>query len=1157
MDKNSIKKYAIFARNALIERVRTRAQRYGITEDGPNALNAVTRADGELMSEAEKAQRGALICRIKAVGFEQAMEEAAYTWFNRFCALRFMEVNGYLPSKIRVFSDENNTFKPQILAEAIELGDKFENIDMDKVYAMKEANETEALYKYLLITQCNELKPLLPSLFTKIEDYTELLFPEHLLHEGSVIDKLISDIPEDDFNVESENGQIEIIGWLYQYYISEKHEEIVDPLHGKFINKDDIPAATQLFTPDWVVRYLVDNTVGRYWSEHHSASQLPSALKYYVSPSCPREIKEDIKPQELTIFDPCVGSGHFLVYAFDVLMQIYREYGYSDKDAASEIIQHNLYGLDIDSRATQLAYFAIMMKGCQYDRRFLRRGVQPQIYDIQDSIFVDNAFINYICSSHEDLREDVCAIIDVMKNAQETGSLTPIPAFRREQLIERITELQTKKDLFNTDKVNIFKNILDVVNILATDYAVVITNPPYMNKYDAELKQFIHDYYKDYSGDLFSVFIYRCLQLCKPNGYAGLMTPNVWMFIKSYEKLRRYIIENHSITTLVQMAKGAFFSEATVDVCAFVIQAQQQNEDGVYFRLEEFTGNMDVQEEKLLEALHAPECTYKYQASSSLFSKLPGMPLGYWSGDAIIQAFQNGHALEKKASPRQGLATTDNNLYLRHWYEVEFDHIGFGLDRQTATTSDLKWFPYNKGGEFRKWYGNQDYVVNYQHDGAAIKNDVLTKYPYLKTPDFVVKNPDTYFKPCLSWSKISSGSVAFRYFPQGFLYDVSGCSIFFERIEDLYYYAGFLNSTVCSNILEIISPTLNYETGHIAILPILESETHADRVRELVLQNISIAQEDWNQFETSWDFRLHPFVRLRQTFNGNAKIEDIFEVWKKECSKRFECMKSNEEELNSIFINIYGLNNKLYSEIEDKKITIRKADLQRDVKSFLSYAVGCIFGRYSLDCDENTESRKPNSENYYCTDNIIPITDDDYFADDIINRFISFVSLVFGEETLEENLRFMAEALDNSDNSKEVLRSYFLNDFYSEHVKTYQKRPIYWQFDSGKKNGFKCLIYMHRYQPDTIARIRTDYIHELQSRLKTAISDIENQIQTKTGARAVKLKKQLKKLNDQNDEIFIFEEKIHHLSDQMLHIDLDDGVKVNYAKFGDVLAGVK
>ena len=859
MDKNSIKKFAVWARKELLKRVEQKAIRYGVTPKGYGSMDADS-ANGKPLTPEEKRLRQALIARVNEAGFDQTMDEAAYTWFNRFCALRFMEVNGYLPSRIRVFTDENNAFKPQILAEAIELGDKFETIDMDKVYAMKEANDSEALYQYLIITQCNELKQHLPGMFTKIEDYTELLFPEHLLHEGSVIDKLISDIPEDDFNVESENGQIEIIGWLYQYYISEKHEEVVDPLHGKFINKDDIPAATQLFTPDWVVRYIVDNSVGRYWCEHHCASQLPSTLKYYVSPSSPLEIKEEIKPQDLTVFDPCVGSGHFLVYAFDVLMQIYREYGYSDRDAVSEIIQHNLYGLDIDSRAVQLAYFAIMMKGCQYDRRFLRRGIQPQIYAIQDSTFADDVFINYVCASHENLRKDVCAIIDVMKNAQETGSITQIPEFRRDQIIERISELQTKKDLFNADKVNAFKNVLDTVCVLASDYAVVITNPPYMNKYDTELKQFIHDYYKDYSGDLFSVFIYRCLLLCKPNGYAGLMTPNVWMFIKSYEKLRRYIIENHSITTLVQMAKGAFFSEATVDVCAFVIHAQQQNENGIYFRLEEFMGNMDVQEEKLLEAIHDPKCTYKYHASSSLMSKLPGMPLGYWSGDAIIQAYQNGQALGKKATPRQGLATTDNNLYLRHWYEVELNHIGIGLDRQTATASDLKWFPYNKGGEFRKWYGNQDYVVNYQHNGSAIKNDVLTKYPYLKTPDFVVKNPDTYFKPSLSWSKISSGSVAFRYFPQGFLYDVSGCSIFFEQVEDLYYYAGFLNGTVCSKILEIISPTLNYETGHIAILPILESENHADRVRELVEQNISIAQEDWNQFETSWNFKKHKLL---------------------------------------------------------------------------------------------------------------------------------------------------------------------------------------------------------------------------------------------------------------------------------------------------------
>ncbi|MBQ9394751.1 MAG: BREX-1 system adenine-specific DNA-methyltransferase PglX, partial [Proteobacteria bacterium] len=928
-------------------------------------------------------------------------------------------------------------------------------------------------------------------------------------------------------------------------------------------------------------------SVGRYWIERHKGSSLASELNYYIPQEVDSDCKDPISPQDVTVLDPCVGSGHFLVYAIDVLMKIYREYGYSDREAIAEIINHNIFGLDIDDRAVELAYFAIMMKGCQYDKRFLKRGIQPHVYSIVDSRFADDAFMTYFCGSNTVLQTCTANILEAMKDAFETGSLIQIPTIEFDTLERQIECLNVQKDLFHSKQLKSFCRIVKIARILSERYAAVITNPPYLNKYDATLKSFLQENYKDYSGDLFSVFIYRCMLFCKSGGYAGLMTPNVWMFIKSYAKLRRYILTNHSITTLVQMAKGAFFNEATVDVCAFVIQCDYPGKTGVYFRLEDFTGNMDYQNQKLCEALRDPSCNYRYQASSLLFENLPGMQIGYWAGEHILNAFQTGHALEANASPRQGLATTDNNKYLRHWYEVDYGRIGFGLDRRTAVTSNIKWFPYNKGGEFRKWYGNQDYVVNYQHDGECIKRDVLTKYPYLKTPDFVVKNPDTYFSPSLSWSKISSGSVAFRYFPQGFLYDVSGCSIFFKHTSDLYYYAGFLNGVVCSKILEIISPTLNYETGHIGILPIIDSNEHRSRVEQLVHENIRLSEEDWDTSETSWNFGHCPFGKV--TIEG--KLADIFKVREDECNARFAQLKANEEELNRIFIDIYGMQNELTPEVDDNDVTMRKADLTRDVKALISYAVGCMFGRYSLDreglcyaggdfCKQFIEVSNPcdgkidghtsrcylkviastgNMTSHFGvkTDNIIPITDDEYFADDIVNRFVEFVRVAYGADTLEENIRFVADALGGKGTARDVIRNYFLNDFYTDHLKVYQKRPIYWLFSSGKKNGFKCLIYMHRYQQDTIARIRTDYVHELQSRYLTFISNIESRIPNALGSEAVKLKKQLKKIQDQADELRKYEEKIHHLADQMIAIDLDDGVKINYAKFEDVLATVK
>ncbi len=860
MDKNSIKKYAIFARTELLKRVTQKAAQYEITATSQNDLNA-ERIGTRLLDLDEKRQYRSLVRKIKQVGFAQAMEEAAYTWFNRFCALRFMEVNGYLPSHIRVFTDESNTFNPQILTEAIQLGEKFDNIDMNRVFNyIEKADAKGQLYQYLLVTQCNALQNVLPGIFAKIEDYTELLFPNNLLDKDSVLGRLISDIPEEYFCMESEDGQIEIIGWLYQYYISDKREEVIDPLHGKFIRVEDIPAATQVFTTDWVVRYITDNSVGRYWLDHNPNSSLATELAYLVKNDVMLTSTRGLKPQDVTVFDPCVGSGHFLVYAIDVLMKIYREYGYSDRDAISEIISHNIFGLDIDERSVEMAYFAIMMKGCQYDKRFLRRGIHPQIYKLSDSQFVDEEFVNYFCENNTKMRNDVLALIEKFKDGLEAGSLVQIPPVDCEALAQRAANLGIQKNLFYHQQLVSFTNLIHTARLLSSKYAAVITNPPYLNKYDLVLKAFLNKNYKDYAGDLFSVFVYKCTQFCVPKGYTGLMTPNVWMFIKSYEKLRRYIITNHSITTLVQMAKGAFFSEATVDVCAFVIQCQTTDREGIYFRLEAFSGNMDDQNEKLVEALADPSCNYKYCASSSLFKNLPGMPIGYWAGEQLLKAFKTGHALETNASPRQGLATTDNNKYLRHWYEVDHRRIGFGLDKKAAMTSDIKWFPYNKGGEFRKWYGNQDYIVNYQHDGAEIKNDVLTKYPYLKTPDFVVKNPDTYFSPSLSWSKISSGSAAFRYFPQGFLYDVSGCSIFFDQESDLLYDAGFLNGAICAKILEIISPTLNYETGHIAILPIIESDEHKERVEQLVKENIELSKEDWNNSELSWAFKKHVLI---------------------------------------------------------------------------------------------------------------------------------------------------------------------------------------------------------------------------------------------------------------------------------------------------------
>lgn len=709
MDKNAIKKYAVWARQELISRVSQRALIYGISEG--EIQENVDSIDGRLLTRREKSQRAALISRVKQIGYGQVIEEVAYTWFNRFCALRFMEVNGYLPSHVRVFTDENNAFNPQILTEALHLD--IEGLNKEVVFDLKERNRTEELYKYLLIVQCNALNGILPVMFQKIEDYTELLFPDNILREGSVVEQLISQIPEEDFNIGSGNGQVEIIGWLYQYYISERHEEVVDPLHGKVVGKEDVPAATQLFTTDWVVRYIIDNSVGRYWIERHPESKLKEELKYFVSPKAEslKVVKDDIQPQEITVFDPCLGSGHFLVYAFDVLMKIYAECGYTNRDAARLIVENNLYGTDIDDRATQLAYFAVMMKARSYDRRFFERGVQPKVYTIPESNFLEKDTINYIAGNNGELYGDLQKLYEAFYDGKEYGSIIKVPQVDFAAVYARFNEIKNDIAFLRDDAINNFLPIVNVAYMLSQKYAVVATNPPYLNKYDAKLKSYVQNHYKDYGGDLFSVFIYRNFDFCKQNGYSGFMTPFVWMFIKTYEKLRNYILKYKSFTTLIQMEYSAY-EEATVPICTFVLKNGEETQKGLYFRLSDFKGGMEVQRQKVEEAIANPDCGYFYEATQTNFSKIPGSPIAYWVSEALLRAFENGVPLGSIARPRIGQNTGNNNRFLRLWHEVKMEHITFGLSHGDLTTKSYKWLPYNKGGEYRRWFGNQEYIVD-------------------------------------------------------------------------------------------------------------------------------------------------------------------------------------------------------------------------------------------------------------------------------------------------------------------------------------------------------------------------------------------------------------------------------------------------------------
>lgn len=1205
MNKAAIQRFAIQARKDLIEQVSQRAYQYGITKDGYGEINAVT-VGGRALSSDEQKQRKELVEQIRRKGYMQVMEEVAYTWFNRFIALRFMEVNNYLPSHIRVFSDSTGAFKPEILNDVLHLD--LPGLDADKVAEYIESNQTEALYRYLLLTQCNALNASLPRMFEQMGGYTELLFPNNILKADSVLGRMVTDIPEEDWT-----DQVQIIGWLYQYYISEKHENVINVLGKSSIKKEDIPAATQLFTTDWVVRYMVDNSLGRYWIERHPESKLREKLDFFVLPKSGEiaYIDDPVKPQDLTFFDPCMGSGHILVYAFDVLMEIYKEYGYGERDATAEIIKYNLYGLDIDERCSQLAYFAVMMKARSYDRRLLTRGIKPHVLSISESNGLDKfTHPKFMPDTHMNKIGEY--LIETFRNAKEIGSLQKVVCDDYDAFVHYIDKCEKESALDlelsfweNTEK-PLIEQLAEQAKILSQKYTIVCTNPPYMNKLEGHLKDFVVKNYKPFSGDLFSVFMYRNFGLCKANGYSAFMTPNVWMFLKTYEKLREYLRENKSISSMVQMAKGAFFKEATVDVCSFVLGCKPERTSGIYIRLDNFKGDMEVQKDYIRKAISNPtNCDYLYEAKQASFTKIPGAPIAYWLSDHFVSMFTSGKMLGSIADSKQGLATADNDRFVRAWFEVCIGKINFyAKSTIDASNSGFKWFPYNKGGEFRKWYGNNNYIVNWENDGYEIrhffdKNGKLRSRP---------QNTNYYFRESVSWSDITSGINAFRYKPYGHIFDITGMSFFPGK--DLLYLLSLCNTKVVVEVLKIVAPTIHCQCGDVANIPVIIDTENKELIEGKTRENIQLSRSDWDSYETSWDFQHHPLIR------SVSRLSDAYAAWKSECEKRFLQLKANEEGLNRIFIDIYGLQDELTPEVADKDVTVHRIfDTKDDVPesmqgsnyvrtkrdevvSLISYAVGCMFGRYSLDVeglayaggDWDDVYRKDrlvdehgnaitfggisigvSKEYTYINvggewkeltfpvdaDNIIPICDDDYFEDDMTGRFVKWVEAVYGSDMLEENLKFIADALGGKGTPREVIRSYFLNDFYADHCKTYQKRPIYWLFDSGKKNGFKALIYMHRYQSDLLARMRTDYVHEQQERYRTQLTHLADAIDHASASERVKLTKQQKKIQEQSLEIQKYEEKVHHLADQNIQIDLDDGVKHNYELFADVLAKIK
>ena len=1151
MNKTAIKNYAIWARIQLIESCKQRAYEYGITEDGDYTPNLKT-VGSRILTEQESEQRNQLIEQIRQKGYVQVMEEAAYTWFNRFIALRFMEVNGYLPSKIRVFTDETGAFKPEILKEAMTID--LDGIDKSRVIDLLEKQDNEVLYKYLLITQCNALKKGLPCMFETIGGWTELLFPSNLLRQDSVIGQMITEIPEEDWT-----DAVEVIGWLYQYYNIDLFNEIYDGDNSKRkIKKEQVPAATQLFTPDWVVRYMVENSLGRLWFEGHDSFDI-SSWKYYVEDIRQNSIVEEklkaiyvehskIKPEEIKIIDPCMGSGHILVYAFDVLMQIYISSGWSERDAAISIINNNLYGLDIDDRAGQLAYFAIMMKARKHNRRILNGEIKPNVLSVQESNWMTDDFIEYVAGNDTTLRADLFTLRNTFWNAKEYGSILLVPCMHYDAMFERIDSLNRSyaNNLLEEDyRLIVVEHLLPLVKqsqIMSQRYDVVITNPPYLgsSRFDASLSEYVKQHYKDEKSDLATIMLRRMIDgFAEDHGFIAAITTVSWMFISSFQKFRVKFLHSTDFVNLVDFGTELFEGKiGHLPVASWVNRKSNINPNAKAIRLVEFCFSRRNEKE--------PEFFNKrnhHVFNSQDFEIIPSTPIAYWIGKNAVEAFKKGISIDS-ISDYTGSQnkTAGNDKYLRLSWEVEKDKFGPGK----------KWIVYAKGGDYRKHYGNVSSVIDWSETARSFYNS---------NPTSNLLSERYWYQEGITYTMLTTRGANFRYMPDIGAFDMGGPEIC-RLGENLYYVLAFLNSKLTQMYLSLLNPTINLQAKDVKALPLIIDPSRFEEISNLERENVALSKLDWDSFETSWGFERHPLV------NGAKRISDAYSLWEKECLYRFERVHQNEERINELFIQIYNLSDEMSPTVDKRDITVSKPDRQREIKSLISYAVGCAFGRFSLDKSGLCYAGGEWNDSYYKTiipdaDNIIPICDDDYFEDDIVGKVIEFIRLAFGEEHLEENLRYIADSIGSGKGmSREVIRSYMFNEFYADHCANYSitnsgRRPVYWLFSSGKKNGFKCLIYMHRYKPDLIARIRTDYIFEQQGRYATAIADLEYQLQHASGADKARINKSIIKYKEQEEEIHRYEEKVHHLADQMISINLDDGVKANYAKFQDVLEKLK
>lgn len=1202
MNKTAIKNFAIWARNKLIADVSYDARLIGITEDGiakplPQSFGGtqffdIGTAEPYSISGEAVRQRDKLIEVIQQkekdtdykTAYQYVIEEVAYTWFNRLIAIRFMEVNDYLPSHIRVLSSESGKLEPDLVTTPFDAELPFTAEEEAQIFQLKQDNKLDEVFRILFLKQCNALNEILPALFEKTKNYTELLLSLSVIDQDGVVYHLIHDIPEDDFNIER-GGQVEIIGWLYQYYNTEP-KAAAFAKNGK-ITKEEIPAVTQLFTPDWIVRYMVENSLGRLWVEGHPDCDLKENWKYYLEEAQQEpevqaklsEIRKEyaaLNPEDIKLIDPCMGSGHILVYAFDVLMQIYESAGYSQRDAAKSILEHNIYGLDIDDRAYQLAYFAVMMKARQYNRRILNGENTCHVYAIQESNSINRAHLKYFGAGMDDIEKNAAkmqleGLLDTLTDAKEYGSILNVESYNWD-LLRRFVAAEDTAGQISMDSVGVedtaeqLNRLVDIGETMARKYWVTITNPPYaaISNLSPKVNDFVKANYPDSKVDLFAVFIERCGLMTRVSGYQAMITQHAWMFLASYENLRDKLL-NKELINLAHLGPHAFdeINGEVVQTSSFVFCNDFfSNYNSTFVQL---VGGKN----EAAKAAMFISGEHRFNKTNEQLREIQGTPYtAYWASDIVLSAFKKSHLVGDVSEPRVGMATANNDRFIRLWFEVNRNKFGINISsRKEAVESRKKWFPFAKGGEQRKWYGNNDTVVNWENDGFEIQNFKDEKTGRIRSHNY---NLDYIFSSALTWTVIGTEKTSFRFCPVGFLYSNSGYGLFCNNEKTKYYLLGFMNSKIAASLLKILSPSMGFESGYLRKLPLIESDS-LDSIVERVKHCIDGSNAEWDSFEISWDFKKHPLLRNVST------ISEAFTQWQSECDDRFNQLKANEEELNRIFIDIYGLQDELTPEVEDKDVTVRKADLQRDIKSLLSYAVGCMFGRYSLDVEGLAYAGGEWDSSKYQSyipdaDNVIPITDEEYLDDDIVSRLCAWLKAVYGADTLEANLDYIAKALGNKGStSREIIRNYFLNDFFKDHCQTYSvtgsgKRPIYWLFDSGKQNGFKALVYLHRYTPDTIGNLRIDYLHKMQRVYESEINRMQDMMDHSENAREVAAASKRKdKLAKQLKECREYDEKISHLALSRIELDLDDGVKVNYrklqtaqdGKFYEVLADSK